>query len=73
MPKQTNGGKHAWTDASVEFFSDEEQGLCLVSMPQLKFLPRIGETVMLPDSDDESKTLYEVELSQRQNVSTLSI
>jgi phosphoserine aminotransferase len=53
--------KHAWTEASVEFFSDEEQGICLVSVPQLKFLPRIGETVMLPNRDDDSsKTLYEV-------------
>lgn len=58
---KTNGGAHAWTDASVEFFSEEEQGLNLVSVAELKFLPRVGDTVVLPGPDKDSKSAaYEV-------------
>jgi hypothetical protein len=62
MLKKTNGGEHAWTDASVEFFcQDEEQGVNLVSVSGLKFLPRVGESVVLPGPDKNSKSaVYEV-------------
>jgi len=62
MLKKTNGGEHAWTDASVEFFcSDDEQGLNLVALSGMKFLPRVGETVVLPGTDKDSKSAaYEV-------------
>ena len=59
---KTNGGQHAWKDASVEFFCEEEENsVALVSVEGLKFLPRVGDTVMLPRPDDSSKRdLYEV-------------
>jgi hypothetical protein len=58
---KTNGGEHAWKDASVEFFcADEEHGV-LVSVPGLKFLPRVGESVVLPGPDKDSKSaIYDV-------------
>ncbi len=62
MLKKTNGGEHAWTEASVEFFcADEQEGVNLVSVSGLEFLPRVGESVMLPGPDKDSKSaVYEV-------------
>ena len=58
---KTNGGAHAWTDASIEFFSNEEQGLNLASVGELKFLPRVGDTVVLPGQGEGSQSaVYEV-------------
>ena len=49
-------------DATVEFFrEEEEQGVNLVSITGLRFLPRIGETVSLPGPERDSKSeTYEV-------------
>jgi hypothetical protein len=60
--RKTNGGEHARKDASVEFYcTDDDQGVNLVSVSGLKFLPRVGESVVLPGSDKESKSaVYEV-------------
>jgi hypothetical protein len=63
MPIKTNGGQHfALNDATVEFYcEDEERGVNLVSVTGLKFLPRIGETVILPGREEDSKReAYEV-------------
>jgi hypothetical protein len=62
MRKKTNGGEHAWTEASVEFFcADEQVGVNLVSMSGLTFLPRVGESVMLPGPDEDPESaVYEV-------------
>ena len=60
---KTNGGQHlVFNDATVEFFCEEEgQGVNLVSVTGLKFLPRVGETVVLPGPERDSKSkLYEV-------------
>lgn len=59
--RKTNGGQHAFKDTSIEFHCEEDESGALVSIAGLKFLPRIGETVMLPQPDDSSKQdLYEV-------------
>jgi hypothetical protein len=63
MPIKTNGGQHVVSEhATVEFFCEEkERGVNLVSVTGLKFLPRIGETVLLPGPAKDSKPeTYEV-------------
>ena len=62
MVKTNDGGHLVSKDATVEFFSEEEeQGVNLVSITGLKFLPRVGETVSLPGPSKDSKSeTYEV-------------
>ena len=61
--KKLNGGEHkAFADASIEFYcEDDERGVNLVSATGLKYLPRVGETVILPGPNKDSKpSPYEV-------------
>ena len=60
---KTNGGGHLVSkDATIEFSCEEEElGVNIVSITGLKFLPRVGETVLLPGpAKDSVSETYEV-------------